>query len=242
MLLASLYFTSSAGAIDITTCGQTIPPAAMGVLLADLSGCKTGIFVEDRGTLQLNGHAIVSSTFEGIECRGTCTISGPGEISGGYNGIAQGGSNRRTKLSLQGLSIHDVGGAAVVALGNRLYLTDVSVTHNGSGDPDSSFAISAGRIRGTRVTISDNVGYGIAGPAQSVRFTDLTATGNGQAVTFAYRASFVSSVLTGNDASETGVDVYTLRRPHVSGDTTCGRSGGRQGSEAVSWGVCSNDP
>jgi hypothetical protein len=129
---------------------------------------------------------------------------------------------------------------AIWTLPDRVTLNNVSITHNGSDNPELG-AIVANWVRGTQVILSDNFGYGLEGPAQSIVFRNLTATGNAEPVTFAYHARLIDSTLTGNDAGGAGVDVYTLRRPRLQ-NTTCGRSGGRQGDETIPSGVCSKDP
>lgn len=96
LILAS---TTSAKAIDISSCGTTVPKGETGVLQTDLD-CSNDLFgvrLLRKATLDLNGHAISGGTVTFATVlganrvnpddpteggRGNFTIVGPGEISG----------------------------------------------------------------------------------------------------------------------------------------------------------------
>src|SRR5262249_3950010 len=92
LVAAALAFATAALAVDITTCGQTVPNGGVGTVQADLS-C-TGAFVGGvgfGGTLYLNGHTLstpsTSSGTDGVRCQSDCGVQGPGTVRRAFNGV-----------------------------------------------------------------------------------------------------------------------------------------------------------
>ena len=105
--------SSAVWALDITSCNQTVASGEAGVLQADL-GCQPGdahaVALEDRASLDLNGHTIDNPGHfafgAAIRCFGRCTVVGPGQISGApaqaFDGIkADAGVFGRSPLRLE---------------------------------------------------------------------------------------------------------------------------------------------
>src|SRR5689334_23011134 len=83
----TLLLPCSVFALDVTTCGQTVPTGDVGVLQADLSECVDGVVLADRAVLDMAGHAI-SASHLGVQCIAPrCAVHGPGDISGAVVGI-----------------------------------------------------------------------------------------------------------------------------------------------------------
>ncbi len=224
----SLVVTVPARAFDITTCGQDVPPSETGVLQADLVGCDLfAVRIENRATLQMNGHAILGSGVIAVECRGKhCAILGPGEIANGGGGggpgaIVQDYTGRgRPSMTLTDLNIHDNGegfanvGGTVIAM-NVVVNHNVTLNPNSSATPGQYIAAVAYRLFGTNLQVTDNIGFGI----------------------YAEKLQLTNSAATGNNGNGVGLDLFSDHRP-VLISTICGKSLGPNGP----WGVCTNDP
>src|SRR5215831_18996557 len=73
-----------ASAVDITDCGQTVPPHKTGVLVSNLD-CSLSygtyaVILSSGARLKLNGFTLRSSA-DGVDCLGQCRIKGPGEVA-----------------------------------------------------------------------------------------------------------------------------------------------------------------
>jgi len=84
-LLATLASIALPGGLsrgfDVTACGQTAPERDVGVLQVDLSGFSGAcVTLEDRASLQLNGHTITGGTIA-VHCVENCSVTGPGALS-----------------------------------------------------------------------------------------------------------------------------------------------------------------
>jgi hypothetical protein len=246
---------SVAAAIDVTHCGQVIPPGETADLIADLD-CPTAppsgtlqelsaVYLDRGARLRLNGFTL-SGNHTGVGCGSRCAVEGPGTIRGHALGIVSYGSTR-----VAGVVFRENGQTAIYVLGaRRLRATDVAIL-----DADGLVAIIAHNLKAERLTI-ENCWYGISaikmtgsditmtGCGQrgfgggSVRATRLTATDNGGPGIHAERVVLSDSVLTGNDTLGSGVDLRSDRFPRLE-NTTCGRS--ERGETGVSFGVCLND-
>ena len=134
---------ASAGAVDVTACGQTVARGEVGVLLNDLD-CSTpapgpaAVTLQNRTTLQMNGHRVTPPAPEtygfGIECseRGRCLIPGPGELTGELIGVLA----QQSKLTISDVVSHDIdygifaaplGGLPGPSAGNDVDATNVTV-------------------------------------------------------------------------------------------------------------------
>jgi hypothetical protein len=85
-----ILFAGAAGAVDITTCGDTVPSGDTGVLLNDLLCPTTGpaVIVEHRGTLKLVGHTIEGGSV-GVDCIGArCAVDDANSARGLILGAA----------------------------------------------------------------------------------------------------------------------------------------------------------
>ena len=229
-------------ALDLATCGQTVPAGEVGVLQGDLTACVDGVVLADRAVLEMAGHAI-SASHLGVQCIGSrCAVHGPGDISGAVVGIW--GFYPTGKIEVTDVDIHDTP-LAGIQNARRGTLTNVTVRRAGFGapDPEYSAGIYVDRLKGTNVTTADNAGYGVLG-GSVVKLTGLTSTGNGNAGIAAQNRSLVrDSTITGNDGYGTGVDFVAYRRPRVI-DTVCGLSaspGPTAEQPGPPWGVCSGD-
>ena len=263
-LFAVSLVSTPAHAVDVTSCGASVPDGETGTLQVDLdcSADPTGSAVRlgNHSRLELNGHSIVAG-FIGVNCSDdprvkACSINGPGDVSGGTHGIA--GGARVTTVS--GVTVHDTAAFGIYAP-RDLEATDVTVVRAGN----SGFHV-IGRLSGANLTANDNHSDGIAAGRRLVatgvtannngfsgivssRFVvrQLTATGNGQSAIEVGGGAGVQggggtlsdAVLTGNDVDGTPIDVLTLRRPRLV-STTCDHSQ-KLGAPGVSWGVCAAD-
>lgn len=247
---------SGAVAIDVTACGQDIPPGQTADLVADLhcpSNLPGGSLEElsavylGRGArLRLNGFALSGGDF-GVGCGSRCTIEGPGTIREFPVGVLSYGATRVENVVFEensGHAIHLYGG-------KTLRTTNVTIL-----DADGLVAIVAHRLKAQNVTI-ERCWYGITAisklvatdltirdcgqraiGAGSVRATRLTVVDNAGKGIIAGRIALADSVVTGNDTIGTGIDLQSDRRPRLEG-TVCERS--QQGEAGPPFGVCLED-
>jgi hypothetical protein len=269
-LIALFSFASFglAAPIPVTTCGQTIPKGATGLLQNDLScpAATTAVAVGIRATLDLDGHTITAAGTGGfidVHLPGRHTIRGPGQLVNVQVSCGVGFSTRRdvtirsvdiTPTSFAGISCYDEDNE------NRVTLRDVTV--NGP----SNFGITGWRVRVKGVTITGSEDFAILAPYVSGRDLSIVGT-NGRAIWFAdgypkdvrltnadirdnagagvtgLRVRLRDSTVTGNgfaDVIPTGFDydVGSSFPPKLT-DTTCDRS--RKSGQSATWGVCTLD-
>jgi hypothetical protein len=246
-IIAALLTPTPAAALDITTCGVTVPDGETGVLQADLDcsadPAENAVTLGKRSTLDMNGHAIVDRD-KGVHCGSDirslgCAVRGSGDISGGNYGI--GGASRT--ITVSDVSVHDVAIDGIV-VNDRLVVTNVSVLRSGVN------GITAGkRLTATNVIVSDNEYGGLSG--ENLTGTDVTANDNGYSGVTCKRCRLIrltangngteeiqvgagggvqgvnvmltDSVLTGNFVDDDLVDIDSYRRPRVV-NTTCDHS------------------
>src|SRR5690349_652599 len=101
-IVALSLIVSSAWAMDITSCGTTVPAGDVGVLQADLActgqRVPAAVTLLNKATLQMNSHAIANGD---VLCsKSHCTVVGPGEIGGGCVLVER-------ALKISDVSIHD---------------------------------------------------------------------------------------------------------------------------------------
>lgn len=230
-------------AVDVTGCGQVVPPRETGVLQVDLTGCSSsavGVFLSDRSELELNGHAIASGAL-GVHCfEKRCTVRGPGEIRGAaVHGLLASFDNARVRV--EDVDVHDNAFGGIVASSGkpRIVVERVQARNNAVGIE----TIFKGRIFGEDVDASNNRSNGIVAGAR-FRFKRLTLLDTGATapdpvddglVCLYGGGTLVDSTVTGS----AGADLATFRRPRII-NSTCGTS--RFVDPAGSpWGVCTND-
>jgi hypothetical protein len=217
-----------AAAVDITACGQQVPPRDEASLVADLD-CDGGlaILLGERATLSMGGHAVVGQ----IGCNGSCTITGPGDISGASGisaGIYLNYSAKLGTVRISQVTVHD-NGDGIGDGARQLVLTDVVSSNNRY----NGIYFIAGSIRGRNVTTSNNGSNGILAGNVSVHVDQLTAIGNAE-IGLNHggrrRILLVGSQLTGNQwSSGSGpLDLFSIARPKLL-DTVCEHSLGPDG-------------
>lgn len=178
--LGIIIAASSAAAVDITACGQSLASNEVGVLANDLSCAPgtRGVTLADGATLYLHGYTIDAPDGWGVWCdtRADCTVIGDGAIQHAAAAVYL---QRRARLTMIGAQLRD-NHVGVLAedwnngrSGARATLTDVTVTGS------SSVALQVGRLLLERVALTDNPGHGIVGIITSrVKATDLTVANN----------------------------------------------------------------
>jgi hypothetical protein len=259
LLFVVAPLATSAYALDVSACGTVIPPGETGVLVTDLvcSPTDSGIQMNDRSTLDLNGHTITGGLFGvtgSVSLRGRtystydrCRIlsSKPGgAIVGSKFGITNCGKTAVSNVEVVGTTLQAVGGG-------RVDLTDVTLR-------DGAAPLTVGSLTARNLTITNNHDVsavrrasirGLTATAnqgelvlhaRSMALKDATITGNTGVGIIASRLTLVRSTVTGNDTAGTGVDLVTSRAPHPV-DSTCGRSE-QFGLPGSSWQVCTGDP
>lgn len=247
-------------ALEIASCGQTVPAGEVGVLQTDLEclSATDGVVLETHATLRMNGHAIRNvSPFpggpSGIHCKDSCLVTGPGEIVGPFGHGIRG---PKGTLIVEQLTIRDIYGdgievstrkglqGKVVATGvtaqnnrgagvsaYRIRADQVSVTGNrGSG-------LSAHLINGDAVTADHNGGSGISA-LRRVKLSRLKAQENATAGVSAVSCTLRDSTVTQNLWFGEAVDIVSQFRPRLT-NTRCDRS--RKLGSLSSWGVCTKD-
>jgi hypothetical protein len=258
LLVASLLATP-AHALDVTACGTVIPPGETGVLTTELACSPTdvGIHMNDRSTLDLNGHSITGGLFgvqgsvsargHGFSTYDRCRIlsSTPGgAIVGSKFGITNCGKAEVSNVEVIGTTLQAIGGG-------RVDLTDVTVR-------DGAAPLTVGKLTARNLTVTNNHDVSqvrrafIQGltatanqgdwvfQARSMVVKDATITGNTGVGIIASRLMLVRSTVTGNDTAGTGIDLVTSHEPHLV-DSTCGRSE-QFGLPGSSWHSCTDDP
>ena len=211
-----LLTATIAMAVDVTSCQQTVPAGATGVLVSDLD-CSSlsygtyAVVLSKSARLQLNGFAIRSNA-NGIHCLGSCRITGPGEVA-------------RTESSCTSESVIDTYG---VFGDGTIKLDGVTLTSFGYATWASS------RLRAQDVHVSGQC-LGLVGNVDRITVRGSTITDNfGLGVAGSGRVTVIDSTVTGNF-----IDIAAGRQPRVR-TSTCETSGGGAGTPPDTWGVCSN--
>jgi hypothetical protein len=247
---------ASAGEVDVSSCGTTVPAETTGVVQSDLD-CTGGILaiLQSRSTLDLNGHTVRGEI--GAAASGRMAVVGPGTLIGRISG-----SDEANKLSVRQVDIvADSWG--ILASQSTLKAEDVTITgatfravevRNArfsnvtiSNNPVDKFAVFTANIRGEGVVADDN---GTAGctlcyalyATRAIKLRNLDATGNeGFGVFGVSWVKLFDSNVTGNNGGGLGIDVAADGNLVVD-DTTCGLSGtGEPTPDPGYWGVCAND-
>lgn len=263
-LIASLVFVASvsrAHAIDVTACGQFVPPREVGTLVGDLD-CSAvagpAVSLGKKAKLDLAGHTITGNAASaGVSCTDHCSIVGGGTISGAEDCVrAVPPAGKTLQLVIEGLTVSGCGNGIAGQSGRpgtKLRAKDLVTTGN------TGWGILVASVSGANVTASSNGGPGIVAGSGSVNGQSFTVTGNDLGIG-GHSVVLRSSVVTGNGDSGvravlgrvtlrgstvTGhaeVDVGSHRAPRLV-DSTCDRSAQIElGMPAgPPWGVCSLD-
>lgn len=268
--LLAVAMGSAAGAVDVTSCGQVVPPQEVGNLIASLecSGAASGstaVVLGDRSVLNMNGFAIVGPPFgTGISCDGAtrCTINGPGFVIGASPlDVAGVGIASEKNVTINGDAFEIYRNAVGVEAPNGLVkISDAVLRENGTG-----IVAKVVKAENLRVLFSERVGISAANKVsgktmeilhngwagietRSFRFDGLNATGNGSdgttsggAILATRRGVLRNSLLGGNSLDEVSVDIISGRAPRLI-DSTCFNSAMLvDGLPTGTWGVCSAD-
>ncbi len=269
--------TSTLGCYECRPNGHCFPTGAACTTEADCGSgdvaCSTlpAIAIDLKGTLDMNGHALVAPGQVAVVCRskGPCTVTsttGRGEISGSSLGILMVSG----KLDVSNVDLHDNTGAGILTplLAVRMRLTSVTANNNGgmgiradtvkangvTASGNGQFGIEArGKLQGSNVVTNDN-GYTGCIAGRGAKLATFTATGNGTAgdngggglIVGAGAAHVSGATITGNTFTDGNgsapLDLITVRKPRFSG--TCDHSASfdrKTGDLGPSWGVCSGD-
>jgi hypothetical protein len=246
-------------AVDITSCGATVPDTEVGILQTDVSciGAFIGVTLGNAATLNLNGHSLTGGFNDGVRCLGRrCTVIGPGTIASssvadGINGIEAGASAR---VTVHGLRVTGFTNGVLRGGRGKTVATDAMFDHNIVGimgdvkatnvDASNNMTggIAAGRkASGSNVVTSGNGAFGIEVVGGSVRMSNLVADDNGTVGIYAQKVRLRDSDVTGNNGFALGIDVASASKPGLR-NTTCGKSHQLLASIIPTpWGVCSQD-
>jgi hypothetical protein len=203
-LIAIAASSVPAAALDITSCGVTVPRRGIGVLQADLS-CPTSPFVVrllPRATLDLNGHLIQGGDFttavvvgvgadDGTDPigigRGSFTIVGPGGISGLTHPPLNTGTLACVLVSDGRVEIaSDTGTVELHHCVNGI-LGSSGVDPNGRAravvahayvHDTVEAAIAVSKLQTANTSVSQNLGMGVSADRKLIA-TDVTANDNG---------------------------------------------------------------
>ncbi len=222
---------TSAPAIDVTECGQTIGRSEVGQLQQDLDCHATGldpargIFLQRGATLELNGHTITGdgSGF-GIQVGGRrrdlVAIDGPGVITNFFVGI----TGVSTRLRVRHVVAHHNRYGFEFKVSKRIEMTSVAMNDNEFGITGRGVGFVGQDIEARR---NSSVGVSIAGPASLTR---LVATGNGEGGGLSAappggnprRFRIIDSTITGNNGLGAGYDVLATSGVKLV-NSTCDR-------------------
>lgn len=263
--LLALFLSAgiSYAAIDITTCGQTVPPGTLGVVQTDLV-CPDTIQTVSLGsgaTLDLNGHVLTATGLGNVidvHSRGGHTVRGPGQLVNITISCGVGFDYARS-VSIQDLDIVSTSYGGIDCLDqdayqdNRLRVRNVNISgsstfgitgqHVRVSDVSISgadlIALWATTLRGKRLSIVGNAAAAIArdGYARSVSLSESQIEDNGDGIA-AVRVLLRDTTVTGNGVPN-GFDISSFRPPRLLGTSTCDSSLNVYGQ--ASWGICSND-
>jgi hypothetical protein len=229
-------------AVDVTACGQTIPPNAVGVLMADLD-CAThavGVRLRRGATLELNGHSIAGgdSTFATVagvgsesstnpvgKGRGRFTIVGPGAITGTNSPPFTSVGTQACVLLNSGHAVIR-GGSGTVEVGGCVYGVRGRRMLTARGDFDPGASSTRGRVELDHVFVHDALEAGVS--VARIVASNVTASDNIGLGMAAFRRMELSNV-TANDNGNiglfggrrmSGTNVTVLR--NSNGVDTCG--------------------
>jgi hypothetical protein len=218
------------GAIEVTACGQVLPPREAGFLSADLdctgfTGGATGaaVVLGRRGVLDLRGFTVRGGRY-GVVCDprpcdagvcivGTCLIAGGGTITG-----AERDGVLAATATTDGVAVSGNGGSGVVGLKKAVVLGSAIVSNNGED------GVRAKSIKVITAVITGNQLFGV-NAGHSARIDGSTITGNGIAPTCGVVPC---------------ADVGSARKPRFKG-SVCGTSLA-PASVGGDWNICANDP
>jgi hypothetical protein len=217
----ALMAASPAAAVDVTACGQVVPPGELGVLVSTLN-CPASpvpaIRLGEKAVLDMAASSLIlDAGVIGIECSSQCTIVGFGHVGGGdvCVRVTSNGSPRATRLDIDGLTVsgcdRGIDGESGKP-GLHLRARNLTVTANGRG-------ILAQSVRGVNVQVNNNEGAGVVAGSGSIRGKGFFVADNGVGLS-AFAVHLEDSTVIGH----TGVGILasratvTLRNSTVTGN------------------------
>ena len=240
LVILSLMVATVAQATDVTVCGQTLHGGEIGELTANLDcggAPVVGVMMQAGSTLHMNGHSLTTAaigvgTDPGKKGGPVTRITGPGAITG-MTGCAIFASN---KISVQSVDLHDNGCGIMSVYTFPNTLEDVSIAANTGDGVNYVSTVGNGRIKGERVTVTDNGGVGLRSSGK-ITLEDAVVTGNVTAGVVSTAKSILvrNGTLTGNGS---GGDVAAFRRSRLV-DSTCDHSVDLRNGGSL--GICSLD-
>jgi hypothetical protein len=218
--LAGLLAARSAGAIDVTACGQTIPAGEVGELRFDLRCLLKGVRLEPQATLLMNGFTLTGGggNSVGVEClsagRRQCVIQGPGELREFWAAVNCGGCS----VEMRDVVVRANENGVYIPLSGKLIAKNVVVSENAAD------GIWATGVRGQDIEASRNGGAGVSAMTR-LRVRRLEATNNGgPGVRKGNKPGrLVDSVIAGNGTADEGYDIVSIGKLRLV-RTTCGTS------------------
>lgn len=253
-LSVSLALATSAVAapppVEVTTCGQVVPPGRQALLTTDLV-CETtngalGVALGRAAKLDMQGHTITGGVAAvaclPVQCDGTwCgpTKSGRCEVSNGtitgarYEGIAG------AQVMARNVTFTDNFAYAVLAF-YKADLIDCDI----AGSPNAVQAITRVRLTGTTV----DGGYVVSDKKVELRSSSVS---NAEILgVYGRDVRLIASSVTGNGTdprcfvTATCGDIGSVRPPSLDGTSTCEHSlqlPPNPPEPVPSWGVCTLD-
>jgi hypothetical protein len=260
-----LLLASRAWALDITSCGTSVPSRVVGVLQADLvCSDTTALLLGLRSTLDMNGHTLTVSG-HGVYCGGSCRIvsalATPGTIVGSSGPFSIGiWGLDDSSIRVENVIVHGFH-LGIFGYGIRVRAVDVVVFDNDVGIGGHDHGVKS--LRADHVTATGN-GIGIF-VTNNVRARDSSVTDNATTgIDAGFRLSGKNLTVTNNgavgidtslgygdrwgaivvkDSTVTGhtTDLVAGRRPFLR-NSSCDTSEHRQGFASFgTWGVCASD-
>jgi hypothetical protein len=235
--IAVAFCVGPAAALDITSCGVTVPRGEVGVLQSDLS-CPTSLFgvrLLRKATLDLNGHSIAggdstTAVIVGVGAddgadpigsgQGRFTIVGPGIISGLTHPPFFSGTQACVLVSDGRVDI-----ASETGIVEMHHCVDGILGSIGADGPNGraravvahtyvhdtvDAGISVGKLQAANASLSQNLGLGVSA-ARRLIATDVTANDNGGIGLYA-RAMKGTNVTTQNNGNN-GIDACVYSGP-----------------------------
>jgi hypothetical protein len=183
VVIGALAFAATqASAVDITECGQEVPPLQVGNLVGDLDCSDPNQFVGDAveldraATLNLNGFSLIGpegSYRQGVDCRSRCRVNGPGAIVGFYEGVTGGSRVEVSDVNITGARRYGI--VAQFPIVKRCTISEVRGA--GIGGRIGPRGIH-GRVRVIDSSIIDNLGDGII--ARRLMLRNVIVSGNAE--------------------------------------------------------------
>jgi hypothetical protein len=215
LVLASLTLLapSISAAIDITTCGQTVPVGQVGELSNDLD-CGSGehaagVLLETRATLRLNGHRINGPVTGAALIRGigrTAKVIGPGEVD--THGVACIAGD--ASLVVDGVGGLDIHHCYYGVSSENLTISNLTLHDT------TQMAASALHLKATNVAAFD-IGFGGLYGSRSARVDNVTVSGGDVFGVEADNLTVKNSFISGNTRGVSGERI-AIRKSEITGN------------------------